>query len=253
MQRWTILIIGFLNASGAIPAILILLGLTNVLYSQEIEHPSFRIDTDIYVDLKQPPIQQTVTLFQNGICYDFGSDETGLTTIVDAQQQKIFVLDAKRKLKTEVSMVALQAEIDQALAQAPESMKQVTVEEWSVDDQQLKQLTVGNEDFRYITTVVQPQNAKAATQYATFADWSARLNAAHPPKIPPYIRLRLNRALAEQSFLPKRITRVSRQNTIYANVVPTWQLSSDDRKRIETAMQSQKEFVAVTPNEFWAK
>ncbi len=214
---------------------------------------AFRVDTDIYTDLKQPPIQRTVTLFTEGVYFDFGSEELGITTIIDVRQQQIVLLDAKKKLKTQVSLVSLQTEIEQAASQAPESMKQITIQEWSEDSKNGRQLTLGNDDLRYVATVLAPKNQQAAIQYADFADWSARLNAVYPPKIPPYIRLWLNRALADEKVLPKRISRIGRQTTVYANVTPTWELSADDQKRIEAAYASQQSYAAVTPAVFWAK
>ncbi len=82
-------------------------------------------------------------------------------------------------------------------------MKNISIENWAQDET----LTVGNDEFFYTATTAKSPVEAAATQFADFADWSARLNAAYPPKQPPYIRIRFNRLLAEHGVLPQRSPR----------------------------------------------
>ncbi len=228
--------------------------MSTVLFIQPTVHAqtatpvAFRVDTDIYVDLQQPPIQQTVTIFSNGKYYDFGDNAQRITAI-DPVQQKVLLLDLKRSIRTEVALASLRAQTDQAASLAPDWMKNISIENWAQDET----LTVGNDEFFYTATTAKSPVEAAATQFADFADWSARLNAAYPPKQPPYIRIRFNRLLAEHGVLPTKITKTLRGKSVYAVASPAWKLTDDDHKRISMVTDAIDKLKAVTPAEFFSQ
>ena len=219
--------------------------------AQKPPMPSFRIDTDIYTDLKKAPVKQTLTLFRDGAYYDFGSEADGIVTLVQPASQQIVLLDQRQKVRTEISFAGLQTEIDRAAAQAPTAMTSITIQAIS-DSSEGKLLTVGNEDLTYACTVEIPPDLKMAEQYAEFADWSSRLNAAYPPNLPPYVRLSLNELVKESRAIPKKITRSAYQHVVYSISNPIWELTAEDNVRIEKVQQMLQQFKSVPVKKFWS-
>lgn len=83
------------------------------------------------------------------------------------------------------------------------------------------------------------QSAKDSSmvlQYRDFADWSARLNMLLPPKYPPFLRLELNKQIAERTMLPSRIDRVSRHNNktiaYRSQLIVNGRLSKEDERSL---------------------
>jgi hypothetical protein len=208
---------------------------------------AFRVDTDVFTDLNKAPIKSSITIFSSGTYYDFAADALGVITIYNSQKQTITLLDPKRKLQMVIEANSLQREINDAAKQAKSEMKEVTIEQ--VDT---ASVTVGNKELVYEVTTSNPPMEGAAKQFAEFASWSARLNGAYPPKLPPYIRLHLNDVLASNNRLPEKIVRkTSNQNAVYSISTPVWQLDADSNKRIEKALAMSQTFLLVSADRFW--
>lgn len=219
--------------------------------AQAPQPTSFRVDTDIYVDLTKPPIKRTLTLFSEGVFYDFGTDSDNLLTVIDPIRGRIVMIDETRRIRATIDCNQLRHEIDAAAEQTPPAMIEVSTSRWD-ETPEGKVCTVGNREMQYRCTVVPAQTPDAAEQFASFADWSSRLNAAYPPKLPPYLRLKLNAMVAAAGVLPNKITRSAKKHEMYAISSPIWQLSADDRQRIRTAGEMMASVTEVSPSEFWA-
>ncbi len=220
------------------------------LTAQENGLPAFRVDTDVYVDLKDPPVKQTLTLFREGVFYDFGSDENGIVTVIDPARGRIILLNPILQTRAVVEFDVLQREIDSAIEQAPISMTKISKEQWS-DTKDGKLLTLGNDELTYSCTIVETPSPQFAIQYAAFADWSARLNGVYPPSLPPYLRLRLNQVVASNNAIPKRITRSIHKNSVYAITSPIWRLSQDDEAKLQNVGVMLVQFKPVDATTFF--
>jgi hypothetical protein len=204
--------------------------------------PSFRVETDIYAGDAKQPMKQTLTLFSNGVYYDFAMDDSAAITVIDPQRDRIILLSQQRKVKTTLKMsqlLGLVAEAREQAAQQPatsEVARMLRAAERSSFDEQTQVVTVGDESLRYDATLQQPRDPSMAAQYADFADWSARLNAVYPPRLLPYVRLELNRQIAARSMLPQQITRTERHNrkevVWRTRLLPNWRISSDDESKL---------------------
>jgi hypothetical protein len=229
-------------------AIVISFSFANVSCAQTAM-PNFRIETEMFTDPLQPPVKKTVTVFHNGIYYD---ESDGMTTVINPQMESITFIDPSRKIKSEVSLASLQNQIDQAMEQAPATMTKITTNAWTEIDSE-RVLTVGNGNIVYSSTVTAAPSELVARQYAEFADWSARLNAAFGPRLPPSIRLQMNRMLSEENVLPKKLTRKAGQNVVFALVTPAWELSDEDQQRVRGTAALAQEYTSVPAADFWAK
>ena len=220
--------------------------------------PSFRVDTDIFVGDSAKPVRQNITLFHQGVCFDFASDDSLTLMIVDTSQGRITLLDPNRRLKTSIEtaeLARLSAEARKEAQQSELAKVLAAATEVKVNEK-TGALEVGGPQFFYQASLQAPPDAEMARLYADFADWSARLSAIYPPHFPPYVRLALNRAITEKGMLPAELTRTIQQNgqtsQVRCRLHPSWQLNSDDQSKITSAQQMLAEFKEVSAKEYFS-
>ncbi len=63
----------------------------------------FRIDTDVFVDEEVEPVIETLTIFSDGIVYDFLLNGVEEITLFDRKRQRLVLMDTQRRVKTELS------------------------------------------------------------------------------------------------------------------------------------------------------
>lgn len=217
---------------------------------------NFRINTDIYEDETKPPLRTTETLFFDGVYYDFDDSHSDWVTVIDPVRQRIVLIDRARRLKSEINMAPLQQMVDEARALlSAEQQKKLLSQSALTQDSATQEWVLGNEVMKYRCEVTQPSDPRAAHMYAEFADWSARLNAVNPPHYPAFMRLELNRELAEKNVMPKTVRRVQqgggRKGVITARILATWRLSAEDETAIARVGSYLVDFKPVTQEEFY--
>jgi hypothetical protein len=234
----------------------------------------FRIDTEVFIgpldkkDLK--PAAETLTIFTNGMVYDFLLAEPREITLFDPVRGRFTLLDESRQLKASLStqevldyVLSLESYAtqskDQLFAFAAHPQFDGQSEELEQNGQMLVQLTLAGKPLSYVALGQQPQREEAARHYRQFADWFARLNAARPGNLPPGARLALNQALADQGLLPLEVTRTivsprafgrEKKLEIKTRHLVNWTLSGEDRKRVEHAGDCLVNFQDVTFDQY---
>ncbi len=222
-------------------------------FAQQKELAGFRINTDIYEDTKKPPIKRSLTFFQNGVFYDVDDIDGNNVTVIDPVRERIILLDLNRKVQTRLSMPDLERRLQLAMQQMDPKLynmlASVTIN--STNDQLV---SVGNENIKYVCRPIRAPDREIAEQFASFADWSARLNAIYPPCRPPFMRLQLNQAVLEQESIPEEVERTTRLNgresRIVSRSMPNWRLSLDDQKYIARIGDKLVEFRTVEFEEY---
>lgn len=224
--------------------------------AQETE-TSFRVDTDIYEEGKKEPIKQTLTLFSQGVYYDFAIESSQDITIIDPKHGKIVLLSPQRQLKTTFKTDKLLAQVNLArheMAVNEELARLLAAEKLVRFDANRGSLRVGDEALSYEATMQSAKDASMVTQYREFADWSARLNCVLPPKYPPFLRLELNKQIAERTMLPSRIDRVSRHNNrtiaYRSQLIVNGRLSKEDERNLDRVGQLLVSSKEVSDSEF---
>lgn len=224
------------------------------------EQPQFRIDTDIYFGDSKQPSKQTLTLFSEGVYYDFSIDEPTLVTMIDPARNRIVLLDEKRHIKTIIDTMELKKLVEAAREQAASNGLALLLQ--AADrvsfDEAAGKLSVGLDEMSYQATLQEPKDPLMAKQYADFADWSARLNAVYPPQLPPYVRMRLNQELGERGFLPNEIVRSTRSSNskgveIRSRLIANWRLSSDDQAKIKKVGEHLAQFNELENSKYFAQ
>ncbi len=223
------------------------------------QQPGFRIDTDIHFANEKEPSKQSLTLFSEGVYYDFSKDDPTAITMIDPQRNRIILLDGKRNIQTTIDMTELSKYVESAKLQAdsPDLKLLLRASEQVAFNDQTSTCTVGIKQISYVATTQKPPESTIAQQYADFANWSARLNAVYPPQRPPYVRMRLNDELGNRGFLPAEIeittTHASgKPTTARCRLLALWLLSRDDQAAIKNVGEKLAKYSKLDPAKYFA-
>jgi hypothetical protein len=228
----------------------------------------FRVDTEMFQNQEKAPYFQTLTIFAEGIVYDFCLTEPLEATVFDPRNGRFTLLDEKRKVKATVRTQEL---LDFCLALEDQAAKEkdrlfsfcavpqfeTTEKEIERNGQMHVELRMAGKPLTYVALGQRPERKEAVGAYRHFTDWCARLNATRPGNLPPGARLALNQALAEHELLPLEISRTTaadlpfgRKLEIKSQHLVNWTLSGEDRKKIDRAADMMAAFRTISYDEY---
>lgn len=224
------------------------------------QQPEFRIDTDILFGNEKAPSKQSLTLFAEGVFYDFSKDDPNAITMIDPQRNRIILLDGKRNIQTTIDMAELSKYVESAKQQAgtPDLQLLLKAADEVVFDEDTKTCTVGIKQIKYVATTQIPPDSLIAKQYADFANWSARLNAVYPPNRAPYVRMRLNDELASRGLVPDEISiqtalASGKSANARCRLLALWRLSTDDKASIKSVGEKLAKYSKLDSSKFFAE
>jgi hypothetical protein len=205
----------------------------------------FRIDTEMFIGQEKEPAAETLTLFSNGIIYDFLLTRPEEITMFDPLRGRFTLLDPVRKIRCglgtqEVLDYSLALETHAAESKDPLFMFAAspkfttTAEEFEQNGQKLMRLVLAGKPLEYSVVARKPERPEAVRAIRNFTDWFARLNAMGG-HLPAAARLELNKAVAERDLVPLEVTLTVGKSVVRSRHLVTWTLSGEDRKRIERA------------------
>jgi hypothetical protein len=221
----------------------------------------FRVDTELFENQEKEPFLATLTIFANGVVYDFRETEPRETTVFDPRHGQFTLLDESRQVKAIVTTqelldftLALEThaaqEKDRLFAFCAAPQFETTDRPIERNGQSLTEVKLAGESLTYVAEGQQPPRAEAIRAYRHFADWCARLNATRPGGLPPGARLALNQALAERELIPLEVMRTTlgvrnKKLELKSQHRFNWTLSGKDRKKIEHAGDMMATYQAV--------
>ncbi len=227
----------------------------------------FRIETQVYSGQQSKPVSENLTLFTERIVYDFlfSHEDAAIVSevvIFDVEKNRFVLLDEKRELKLEIG--------DVDIARLMASLK--NSEEWreklsfliepkfeTTYDSTGGLLELTSKHMTYSVKTESPAKSNAFPIYGQFVDAYAQLNATDPQKLPPFARLELNRELKSRRLMPTEVKMSLDMptNGLGARTVNAmskhsviWQLSKNDRERIESANSHWTRFRSSTLAEY---
>ncbi len=221
---------------------------------------SFRVETDVFSGDQQQPIAEFLTLFHNGVIYDYQFTEPRIVTVFDISRNRFLLLDPRSRTKAELSTAQIESFHQQVRAVMAGRDEPFFNPQFQYEyDEQQHVHRLSNERCTYQARGIKPDVPEAVNQYRAFADWYAQLSAMHPGSVPPYGRLELNRVLAERGQVPEFVERTisiarvfpSKQYTIRTQQLYTWLLSEQDHRRIRQTGDDMASFRAVSPDQFF--
>jgi|694.fasta_scaffold40845_6 hypothetical protein len=236
------------------------LGLFASLMSAQEVPVAFRVETDIYFEDNKQPVMQNLTLFYEGVFYDFDRINPKSITVIDPGGRRIVLLDRERNVQSRIGMdeiLSVEAQVQQQIT-ATEIQRLVPKPEATKIIPSSMTIVIAADAIEYHAKCIKPNQVSSLLQYADFADWSARLNAFYSDRpLPPFARLALNREIAKQGFFPSEIQRIThtrgRDSIATSKLLTNWTLSSDDLTRIEKVGAMLVEFQLVDAKTFFAK
>lgn len=214
----------------------------------------FRLETDLFVGDSNEPAQQTLSLFYDGVGYDISRDEEAEIVMVDHARDRIVQIHTAHKIQTEVPISKLAGLMDSARNQLAQTELAVYLKGAAQIQSSKDKVSVGDDQLLYEASMQSPPDETMAADYLRFADALASLNAWRSGGVPPFARLALNRAIAENQSVPDEITRTTsngkRQQVVRCRVLSTWMLSKDDKKRIAEIGKMLVTFDVVSNDEY---
>lgn len=220
----------------------------------------FRIDTEIFIGKEREPTSETLTLFSNGLIYDFLLSKPDEITVFDPIRGRFTLLDPTHKIRCgislqEVSEYVLAIELEAVKSKDPlfsfAAKPEFTpsVEEYVENGQDFVRVTLTGKPLVYVAVARKPERPEAVRAVRSFSDWFAKLNTMRG-NLPPGARMELNSSLAERDLIPLEITRTIGGKTARSRHLVTWTLSGEDRKKIERAGTYMTEFPSVSFDEY---
>jgi hypothetical protein len=230
----------------------------------------FRVDTELFIGDEKEPVAETLTIFSQGLVYDFLIGGPEEITMLDTVRGRLTLLDPARKVRCGLGVQEL---LDQTLSletRAAESKDalfmfaaapqfEAKAEEYTENGQQFVRLNLTAQAMDYAVVARPAERPEAVHAFRYFADQFARLNSLRPGNLPPGARLDLNRAMAERKLLPLEITRtipaanpLGRKLVVRSRHLVNWSLSGEDRKKIDRAGTCLAEFASVSFDEYRA-
>lgn len=232
------------------------LPLTLIAVGSAAAQDHFRMDTQVYVGSQKEPVLELLTLFANGVVYDFQLSGTKEITVFHADQKRFVLLDSQRRVQTEITTKEIQdviLEIRDRIAGG--NTEALFYPDFKVEyDQEDDRLQFTHSAFEYRVQGTSPKFPSATTRYQEFADWCAYLNALRPGAMPPFARVKVNATVAEKGLIPVEVERSILQGpksavrTVHQS---NWRLSQRDEKKIELVAKYMADFKKVTPGEYF--
>jgi hypothetical protein len=203
--------------NGSRVVLIVLLGVLPALAGLPFATPSahgedFRIDNTWQVANQKEPPSQSTTIFHNGVVYDCMTAPAE-TVVFDQSAERFILLNLKLRTRAELTTTELAAFTDR-LQQLHARSSDPVVKFLAAPsfqkhfDEATGELTLDSTWITYRLVLAPEANQAAVKQYHEFSDWYARLNALLVPgSCPPFARLVVNAALAQQKALPSQVAR----------------------------------------------
>lgn len=208
----------------------------------------FRVENKVYVDNDKEPRSEGTTIFYRGMVYDY-LKKPAETTVFDPSRGRFVLLDAARRVKTEVSTQKLSAFTDALKRWAGgqnDSFLQFLVdpkfEEQLDEDNQT--LTLTSDWMTYTLSTTETGSDAVSRQYQQFSDWYAQLNTLLTPgSRPPFPRLAVNAALARRKAFPSETTLTLR---LRKGIAPKRITIRSEHQLVQRLIESDRDRVAQT-------
>ncbi|MEM7456778.1 MAG: hypothetical protein AAF456_20715 [Planctomycetota bacterium] len=195
-------------------AFAILLFATGYLLIAESSAQEFRIDTDVYLGSGRQPVSHNITLFSDGVIYDFQMSPTTDAApieiaIFDSRDMSFVLVDPERNMRLEISHVELVKMMEGLRQQTSQDEKtSFLINDAFVEDLDIATGIVSLESqwIKYRFHGERPQDASILPAYFQFIVNFSQLNASDPRKLPPFPRMRLNQAIKRYGWIPDTVS-----------------------------------------------
>jgi hypothetical protein len=170
----------------------------------------FRIENRVFLEGKKEPESRSLTLFHEGMVYDFLSEPSEVT-VFDKATGHFILLNMAKQEQTELSIAAINAFVEK-LTQLANKQKDPSSKFFANPkfeerfDAANGELSLTSPWVRYRLLTEAAENEEILVLYREFSDAYTRLNAMlNPGSRPPQARLQVNDALVQHRSLPREV------------------------------------------------
>jgi hypothetical protein len=232
------------------------------IWTQVASADEFRVESKVFAADSEKPISESITLFTDDRAFDLLVSPRE-TIIFDFTSDRIGLLDASRKVRTELATAKLTSFTDQLRTRAARQTDALLrfaadphLEESSDDDGWMR---FSGKLLTYRVQAAQASDPDMVRRYRQFSDASARLNSMlQAGAMPPFARLSVNEALARDGKLPEQVELIlagdaksgGKPTILRSEHHFSTQLTKVDRHRIDEANEELKTFKQVSWEEY---
>ncbi|MEL7500292.1 MAG: hypothetical protein AAFN77_22035 [Planctomycetota bacterium] len=225
----------------------------------------FRIDSKLFVAGDDRPQSHNVTLFSDGIVYDFQSgpnpeQESTEIVIYNSRTKETVLLDQARQMRLDLHDIQILKMLDGLRKDVSNDKRTeflVNDRYEEIVDVDQRTVTLEGEHITYRVKGIDPFDEKAMPMYHEFLAAFTRLHATDPTKLPPFPRLRLNQSIRRVAWMPIRVEIRVEANSFFKTPFSAHtthqvieQLSDADRQRITDAKVHWLNYKPVTFSEY---
>lgn len=225
----------------------------------------FRIETRVYAQGEDEPASQSVTLFADGVTYDFRPHDHRVTIFrrgMGAKPGRFVLLDTDRERRTEISgdrVAVVMTKLRRWAALQDDPFLRF-VGDPTFDESfeaSTGELRLQSDQLSYRLVTMPVKNAEGMKELRAFLDAFAQLHTLLEAGLPPGPRLEVNKVLARRSVVPVEVELYSGpiegEPSLRADHLITWILSKQDRAKIDLASAQLAEFEEVENAEFQSR
>jgi len=176
------------------------------------EPADFRVVNEVYLGLQRKPVSRSVTIFHDGVVYDFLLSEPQEVVVFDPAAERLVLLDLQRRIRTQLSTAEVE-EFSQRLKQWASQQRDPLLRFLSAPDfseqfdEVRGELTLSSPWLTYRILLANAPSPSVCRQYREFSDWMARLNTLLRANARlPFARLMVNQAVAQRRAVPREVT-----------------------------------------------
>lgn len=184
--------------------------------SHSAQAAEFAIESAVFIGDDPKPFATNVTVFADGMIYDFAVQPDDRVTVLDGQAKRFLLADTRKQTQSSLTvdeLIRFVAAQKQAATESKNALIRFAAAPKfeTAFNEKTGQLSLSSEHWDYRVETTPISEPTLGDQYNEFAKWFTQLNALFRP-IPPAVRMELNRELKSRDRLPMRVTVHIKQN-----------------------------------------
>ncbi len=220
-----------------------------------------RVETRVYAEDEEQPVCQSVTLFSQGVVYDFREDRPSITIFrsgAPGKPGRFILMDTEREVRTEImtdKIDGAMANLRRWAAQSKDPFLQFASSPTFTEsfDEETGKLQLIGETLSYHLITMPNEQPETKLPVRQFLDNFTKLQTLLETSLPPDPRLRVNEALFRHGVMPvetKLFSGNQEKPSLRAEHLTVWILSKRDLSRIDQAIDHMASFKEVSNEEY---
>ena len=231
--------------------------------NQVTEKIEFKLSNEVYVGESTTPLSTNLTLFDDQRVFDFrysANNKLQEIAIFDAKDRSFVLLDVDRELRLKIDNLQLLRILEgmrKELEQSPKVSHLLFTDSIENYEPAKETIQVVSPRIQYEVKGKRPNQDQVLVRYLRFLENYTLLSVTDPRRMPPFARIKVNRAIKKFGILPDSVSLTIRdaadtRNELVANSRHKLQLrlSGADRALIDSARGSWMEFREVELAEY---